>query len=122
MTFGQRFILTMAIALVMLFAFAMCGYLNNRWTPASNVGYEIAAAESTPVMCTDPTTREKVRAIMADALDDALKNHIVHMFEVWMRDERGQPERARTGVTNGISAYLRASRSVATWSPPDCPG
>jgi hypothetical protein len=121
MTFGQRFILTITIALATLFSFALCGYLNNRWTPADNVGFEMASAESTPVMCADPTTREAIRTIMSDALDIALKQHIVHMFEVWMKDDRGQPERARTGVTNGVAAYLRASKSVATWSPPDCP-
>lgn len=87
-----------------------------------NIGFEIASAESTPVMCTDSTTREKVRTVMTDALDEALKNHIVHTFEIWMKDERGQPERARTGVTNGIAAYLRATKSVLAWSPPDCPG
>jgi hypothetical protein len=87
-----------------------------------NIGFEMASAESTPVLCTDPTTRENVRAIMSDALDTALKNHVVHMFEVWMKDDRGQPERARTGVTNGVAAYLRASKSVATWAPSDCPG
>jgi hypothetical protein len=87
-----------------------------------NIGFEMASAESTPVMCADPATREAVRAIMSDALDIALKNHVIHMFEVWMKDDRGQPERARTGVTNGVVAYLRASKSVATWAPPDCPG
>jgi hypothetical protein len=88
----------------------------------SNVGFEMASAESTPVICADPTSRETVRTIMSEALDTALKNHIVHMFEVWMKDDRGQPERARTGVTNGVAAYLRASKSVAAWSPPDCAG
>jgi hypothetical protein len=87
-----------------------------------NIGFEMASAESTPVMCADPASRETVRAIMSEALDTALKNHIVHMFEVWMRDDRGQPERARTGVTNGVAAYLRASKSVAAWAPPDCSG
>lgn len=90
--------------------------------PLPNVGFDVASAESTPVACAEPAMREAVRAIMSDALDVALKNHIVHMFEVWMRDDRGQPERARTGVTNGIAAYIRASKSVAAWSPPDCPG
>jgi len=87
-----------------------------------NIGFEMASAESTPVMCADPTMRETVRTIMSDALDVALRQHIVHMFEVWMRDDRGQPERARVGVTNGVAAYMRASKSVAAWSPPDCPG
>lgn len=87
-----------------------------------NVGFEMASAESTPVMCADPQTREIIRTILSDGLNDALKQHVVKVFGVWMADERGQPERARTGVTNGVAAYLRASKSVATWAPPDCPG
>ena len=90
--------------------------------PMPNVGFEMAAAESTPMICAEPAIRESVRTIMSDALDTALKNHIVHMFEDWMKDDRGQPGRARTGVTNGVAAYLRASKSVAAWAPPDCPG
>lgn len=87
-----------------------------------NVGFEMASAESIPIACADPATRETVRTIMSDALDQALKNQIIHVFEVWMRDDRGQPERARVGVTNGIAAYIRAAKSVAAWAPPDCPG
>lgn len=122
MTFGQPFVFTMAMALMVLLLVALCGYLNDRWTPAYNVGFEMASAQSSQVMCADPTTREKVREVMSDALDTALKQHIVHMFEVWMRDDRGQPDRARVGVNNGIAAYIKASKSVAAWSPPDCPG
>lgn len=91
-------------------------------SPQFNVGFDMASAESTIVMCANPATREAVRSIMTEALDAALKNHIIHMFEVWMKDDRGQPDRARTGVTNGVAAYIRASKSVAEWSPPDCPG
>lgn len=87
-----------------------------------NVGFEVASAESQAVLCADPAMREAIRTIMTGALDEALKNHIVHMFEVWMRDDRGQPDRARVGVTNGIAAYIRASKSVQIWSPPECSG
>lgn len=88
----------------------------------ANIGFEMASAESTPVVCADPASRETVRTIMADALDAALKQHIIHMFEVWMRDDRGQPERARNGVTNGVVAYLKATKSIVAWAPPDCSG
>jgi len=60
--------------------------------------------------------------MMLEALDEALKQHIVHMFEVWMKDDRGQPDRARNGTVNGINAYIKASNGVAAWAPPDCPG
>jgi hypothetical protein len=87
-----------------------------------DIGFEVASAQSTQVFCTDEVTREKIRSIMLDALDEALKQHIMRTFDVWMRDERGQPERAKTGVINGINAYMKAAKSVIAWAPPDCPG
>jgi hypothetical protein len=87
-----------------------------------DIGFEVASAQSTIIFCTDEVTREKIRTIMIEALDEALKQHIIRTFDVWMRDERGQPERARTGVSHGINAYNQATKSVMTWAPPDCPG
>lgn len=84
-------------------------------------GYGLASAEMAPMICADEQTRERVRDIMSNALDRALENHIVHMFEVWMRDGRDQPARARTGVTNGVIAYIQARKGVAAWSPIACP-
>lgn len=86
------------------------------------VGYEMASAESQPVICADAVMRDKIRSMMFEALDDALKDHIKHMFEVWMKDDRGQPERARNGIVNGVAAYIRATKGAAAWTPMECPG
>lgn len=83
--------------------------------------YGLASAESTAIVCTDEQTQEKIRAIMFEALDEALKNQIVRMVEVWLKDSTGQPERAATGVRNGVNAYIHARKIVLTWTPVACP-
>jgi hypothetical protein len=128
MTPGQRFLLTIAIVLAALFGLALCGY--NYWDVEeqkniSAVGFMLSSAESQPAEltpCLDEATREQIRVIMVEALDDALKEHIKHVFEIWLRDERGQPGRARTGVSQGIKAYLGARKGAMDWSPPVCSG
>jgi hypothetical protein len=125
---GSRFLLTMAIVLAALLGLSLCGY--NYWEAeeqkdASAVTFMLASAESQPAeltLCLDEQTREQIRNVMLEALDDALKEHVKHVFEVWLRDERGQPERARTGVRQGIKAYLGARKSTLDWAPPTCPG
>jgi hypothetical protein len=126
MTFGQRFLLTIAIVLIAIFGLALCGY--NYWEAeeqhdATVVSFMLASAESTPVElspCMDEVTREQIRSVMLEALDDALKEHVKHVFEIWLKDERGQPERARTGVRQGIRAYLGAKKGALEWAPPLC--
>jgi hypothetical protein len=125
-SFGQRFLLTMAIVLAALLGLSLCGY--NYWDvepqkEAFIPPFQLASAESQPVElgpCMDEQTREQIRNMMLDALDSSLKSHIEHVFEVWLRDERGQPDRARTGVRQGIKAYLGARKGALEWTPPLC--
>jgi len=49
--------------------------------------------------------KEAARRIESDALDDTLRNWVVQVFTVWLRDPDGQPHRAVTGVRTAIAAY-----------------
>jgi len=127
MNAGQRFLLTIAIALAAIFALALCGRDYWQVEEQSSTGdmFRIASAESQIVQlspCMDEQTREQIRAVMLEALDNSLKSHIEHVFEVWLRDDRGQPGRARTGVQQGIAAYLLARKGTMDWAPPPCSG
>jgi short subunit dehydrogenase-like uncharacterized protein len=64
----------------------------------------------------DVPTRQKVKQILSDGLDEALKEQLKHVFEVWMKDERGQPDRAAFGVRQAIRAYLRSREGLETWA------
>jgi|SRR5262245_1921624 len=108
--------------LLMMMIISMVGHDYWERTPQVQMPFTLESASAQIVQCADAPTREKIKGIMLEALDEALKNHIVHMFEIWMKDDRGQPERARNGTINGVNAYIKASNGVAAWAPPDCPG
>ena len=72
-------------------------------------------------MCvSDEILREKIRQILLDGLDEALKNQVENVFEIWMRDAAGQPGRANVGLKKAVAAYLQARVGTLTWSPPIC--
>lgn len=126
MSTGQRFMLTIVIVLAMLLGLAMCGYKYWEVEEQRDVGalrFMLASAASQPIelsACTDEQMRERIKTMMLESLDDALKAHFQRMFEVWQRDDRGQPTRARSGVQQGIAAYLNARKLATEWAPPVC--
>jgi len=73
-----------------------------------------------PPRCMDDELREQVRGLMTQAMNEAFKDHIKHTFDIWMKDPGDQPKRARTGVSMGLDAYMRARANVLSWSPPHC--
>ena len=78
-------------------------------------------AEPQPIQCVpDDETREKVRAIMLAAMEQALNDHLVRLHEVWMKDDRGQPARATTGAQQGVRAFLAGRAAALKWNPPLC--
>jgi hypothetical protein len=126
MTHGQRFMLMMGLVLVALLGLSMCGYKywETELQTENPLGW-LASSETRTVelpLCMDAQTREEIRTVMLAALDTALSNHFERLFEVWLRDERGQPGRARTGVEQGIKAYLGARKNTIDWNPPVCAG
>jgi hypothetical protein len=58
-------------------------------------------------------TRDKVRAILLEALDEALKDHIKHLFLVWRSGDASAGQgRARQGTREGVKAYVRARETI----------
>jgi hypothetical protein len=80
----------------------------------------IHASEPAPLACMSSEDKERVRAIAFVAFDEALKMHLEHLFDNWMRDQDPYPTRAQVGLRAGISAYLRARASASSWNPPLC--
>lgn len=68
----------------------------------------------------DERMRERVRTIMLDGIDTGLKEQITHLFEVWMKDAKDQPNRATVGARNAIQAYIGAYRDAIDWDPAIC--
>jgi hypothetical protein len=75
-------------------------------------GFRMAAEESRPyVFAQAPTEPSKYDAqilvLEREAIDEAFREQMKHLFIVWMRDEARQPERALTGARQARSAYIR---------------
>jgi len=118
----MRFLLFMSVVLNVILALALIGH--DYWEIVPQEGtfpsFRLASAENKPELCMDEQTREQVRSVMLDALDAALKEHITHLYEVWLKDDSGQPLRAKTGTERGVRAYLSARKGALDWSPPAC--
>jgi hypothetical protein len=101
MNIGQRIVLTIVIALVVLFIIAFIGWISGGWdqTPAQ----ELSAS---------PFDQRLVQ-LDREALDDAYRGRVVHLFDVWMKDEAGQPGRALVGVRQARRAYIEAMTEIA---------
>ena len=80
-----------------------------------------ANAQPPPAQCIDDENRVHIRAATLEAIDVAYRDQVQHLFEVWMRDAKDQPDRAKTGVQNAIQAVLRARKDALAWMPPQCP-
>lgn len=83
---------------------------------------EVIGAEQPPIRCMNTEIREKVRVILLAGLDDALKDRVMHVFEVWMKDSSQQPARASVGVRQATRAYVESREFVERWNPPPCVG
>ena len=75
-----------------------------------------------PDTCMSEQDRERVRALLFEMLDAALKQHARQVFETWMQgiSDQQQPARARKGTRLGIAAYLKSRDELRKWNPPQC--
>ena len=99
-------IVTLPLALV--FTLMFIGYVNDQRTYA-----QVA-------VCGDKQMQEHIRSITKEAIEVALQQHITHLYEVWMRDEKDQPRRAQAGLAQGINAYVRARKDADAWQLKQC--
>ena len=70
--------------------------------------------------CMDEATRDHVRAVMLDGIEQALQIQTSTLFRVRMREYTGPPQAALVGLNNSITAYINIRRAINEWSPPTC--
>ena len=60
-----------------------------------------------PAWADEPVIRddEYIRQLLLYAADEALRDRINGLFEVWMRDPTDQPRRALVGAHQAVNAY-----------------
>jgi hypothetical protein len=82
-------------------------------------GASIANAQVS-VPCLSHDERERIQAIMREALDQSMKEQTMHLFEGWLKDPTGQPARAEKGMSSLLKSYRSAREAVDRWHPPQC--
>lgn len=81
----------------------------------------VRAADSQQTSCIEnEMVLEQVRSVMLAGIDQALKEHAVKMFNVWMKDPTNQPKRAISGMRSAIIAYNGSRAAAQRWNPPLC--
>lgn len=87
--------------------------------------WTLPAAPYTPgvkIECVDTEEeRQRLEALSLQAIDEALEEHVKHLYAIWMRDMRDQPRRAQVGASQAIEAWLDARRGMAAFAPSICP-
>jgi hypothetical protein len=109
------------VMLLLFVAMAVVAYMIQTGRQ-SEPEYNLASAGETPVICMDNETHDRVRALMLEGLDNALRSHIERLFTVWMKvvDDADQPARIRTGVQQSVHAWQVAREGVLKWRPMLC--
>lgn len=78
------------------------------------------APQKAPTACMDEDAAAQVRKLMTEGIEQAFRNHTVHIFETWMKDLTDQPRRARSGMRIAVMAYVGAREAIHEWVPPLC--
>lgn len=108
MTFGQRILLTLVIALVILFALALVGWSTGGWNISSDEYFVASAEEGLTVSKYD----ELIERLDKEAAENAYRSQIEHLFAVWMKDSTGQPQRAATGAQYARKAFIDVMKAI----------
>jgi hypothetical protein len=98
MKLGHRIIVATVIVTVVLILLYILGRIFGTDEAAGQVG---------------PTPYDqRLLELDRQAIDTAYSNRVQHMFEIWLQDPTGQPQRALVGVGNARRAYVGAMAAI----------
>ena len=103
MRLGQRIALALIIIGLVLLLTALIEYLRS----------DPVEAEPLPPVIVSKYA-ERLDMLDLEAIQAAYKDQIGRLFENWMRDPHGQPERAIKGAYQARSAYIAAMNTIET--------
>jgi len=104
LSLGQRIALTVVIVLVILFAFALFGFLTGRWDEA----------EGQPLVLTLPPSKWDAEIIELDkqAVNEAYVAKIKQLFDVYVREGVEVHERPVKGAAQARRAYIVIRQAI----------
>jgi hypothetical protein len=68
--------------------------------------------EAVPPASAPSVYDEELARIDREALGAAYRAQVIHLYEVWMRDPTGQPERAVAGERRARKAFIDAMTAI----------
>lgn len=73
------------------------------------------------IECMNSEDREKIKSLSIQAIDEAFKDQVGHLYMIWMKDSHDQPQRAQAGTSQAIAAWVGARKGMNNFQPPECP-
>jgi hypothetical protein len=98
---GQRII----IAIVMITAVLIALFIISRI-----LGY--GGAEAQGQVLAPSQFDARIAELEHEAIDNAFRDKVEHLFAVWLQDSTGQPQRATAGITAARKAYIGAMTEI----------
>jgi hypothetical protein len=95
---GERIVATFIIVVVVLLLLALIGWISGGW---EDVG--AAPIDEPPI---DPKYEEALLKLDRTAIEEAYRDQIQHLFQIWMKDDKGQPARALVGAKQARRAFI----------------
>lgn len=103
LSLGHRIALTVIVVLIVLFAFAIAGFLSGRWEAGAQQEQQLY--QGIPL---DAHLLPKDRA----ALEEAYKQHLIRLWNVWLTDGARESSRIKTGLKIARQAYHQATQEL----------
>src|SRR5262245_10782180 len=103
----RRPMLVLAVVIGVLLAAFGVGYL----TSASGEPASSLPPKRTFVGRASPYD-ERILQLDLEAIDEAYRKQVELLFSVWMKDDKGQPERATQGVQQARRAYILSRQAI----------
>lgn len=73
------------------------------------------------ITCLELQQSDKLKALGFEALDNAFRTHLEHLFEIAMKDATDQPRRMRVGTQNAIHGWVTSYNFIVQYHRPECP-
>ena len=117
----QRALIAIAVVIVIVIVIVVNNAQRRSEALAQSAQEFSSQSSQQPVLeCADPDTRDLLRNLLTRGLDKAFEERLTHLFEIWMKDTQGQPQRFLNGGRITLRGYLSARDFVASWNPPPC--
>ena len=80
----------------------------------------IESHSETKAECVSQEDKDRIIRLSERGVEAGFQQHVAKLYTIWTQDDHEQPKRAKVGIQNGISSYIRAKADIALWLPRIC--